>query len=53
MIAQNSLVTLCSFGLAFLVAESRVEGGIHKVSEVVFGAILGICVAVFIFKVVG
>lgn len=53
MIAENSLVTLCSFGLAFLVAESRVEGKIHKASEVVVGAILGICVAIFVFKVVG
>ena len=53
MIAENSLVTLCSFGLAFLVAESRVEGKIHKVSEVVVGAILGVCVAIFVFKVVG
>ena len=53
MIAENSLVTLCSFGLAFLVAESRVEGKIHKVSEVLVGAILGVCVAIFVFKVVG
>jgi len=53
MLAENSLITICSMGLAFLVAESRIEGGIHKVSETVVGAIFGICVAIFIFKVVG
>lgn len=53
MLTENSLITICSMGLAFLVAESRIEGGIHKVSETVVGAIFGICVAIFIFKVVG
>lgn len=53
MLAEKSLITLCAFGLAFLVAESRVEGKIHKTSEVITGAILGICVAIFVFKVVG
>lgn len=53
MLAENSLITICSMGLAFLVAESRIEGGIHKISETVVGAIFGICVAIFIFKVVG
>lgn len=52
-VAKNGLVTLCSFFIAFLVAESRVEGKIHKTNEVVTGGILGICVAIFIFKVVG
>lgn len=53
LIAENTLVALLSFGIALLVAESRVEGNIHKTSEVVTGAILGICVALFIFKVIG
>ncbi len=52
-IAKNGLVTLCAFFMAFLVAESRVEGKIHKPSEAIVGAIMGVCVAIFIFKVVG
>ncbi|MGO1579908.1 MAG: diacylglycerol kinase [Peptoniphilaceae bacterium] len=53
IIAEKTLITLAAFGIAFLVGESRIEGGIHKISEVVSGAILGICVALFIFKVIG
>lgn len=53
LVTLNALVAFAAFGIAFLVAESRVEGKIHTVSEVVSGAILGICVAIFIFKVVG
>lgn len=53
LIAENTLITLLSFGIAFLVGESRIEGKIHRPSEVVSGAILGICVAIFIFKIIG
>lgn len=53
MVSENSLITVASFGLALLVAEARVEGGIHKKSEVIAGAIVGICVAIFVFKVIG
>lgn len=53
LISGNTLVTLLSFFIAFLVAESRIEGKIHKVSEVVTGAILGISVAIIIFKLIG
>lgn len=53
LISENTLVTLLSFFVALLVAESRVEGKIHKVSEVISGAILGVCVAIFIFKIIG
>lgn len=51
-ITMNGLATACAFALAFLVAESRVEGNIHKKSEAILGAILGITVAVIIFKVI-
>ncbi|MDO5041023.1 MAG: diacylglycerol kinase [Peptoniphilus sp.] len=51
--SEKALITFASFGIAFLVAESRVETGIHKLSEAVMGAILGISVAVFIFKFFG
>ena len=53
MIAKNGVITVCAFILAFLVAESRIEGKIHKPLDTVLGAILGVCVAIFIFKVVG
>lgn len=53
LVAANSLVAICAFVLAFLVAESRVEGEIHLVSEVVTGAVLGVCVAIFVFKIIG
>lgn len=53
LVTVNALVTFASFGIAFLVAESRVEGKIHTISEVITGAILGILVAIIIFKVVG
>lgn len=49
-LTQNALVTLLGFILAFLVAESRVEGKIHTISEVIFGGIIGILIASIIFK---
>ncbi|MCD1146864.1 diacylglycerol kinase [Peptoniphilus sp. KCTC 25270] len=48
-LSMNGLVAGLAFGLAFLVAESRVEGEIHKPSEAVFGAILGLAVAILLF----
>jgi diacylglycerol kinase (ATP) len=41
-----------AFGLAFLVAESRVEGEIHSTRETVFGAIIGILVGIIIFQLI-
>ncbi|MDO8683089.1 MAG: diacylglycerol kinase [Armatimonadota bacterium] len=35
--------------MAFLIAQSRVEGKIHTVKEVVFGAILAICVTTAVY----
>lgn len=52
-LAQNMLVSTLSFGLAILVGESRIEGKIHSLLEVVSGAILGVLVAILIFKVIG
>lgn len=51
-IAQDVLVIIILYGLAVLVAESRVEGEIHSISEVIFGALTGIIVAVLVFKVI-
>lgn len=53
LISENTLITLAAFGIAFLVAESRVEGGIHKISEVVSGAVLGILVVLVVFRIIG
>lgn len=53
LLTGNFFISLCAMFLAFLVAESRVEGEIHKTSEVITGAILGICVAIFVFKMIG
>lgn len=52
-IGNNILITTLSYGLAILVAESRVEGKIHTLFEVVMGAILGTLVGVIIFQFVG
>ncbi len=52
-LASNTLVTTLAFGLAILVAESRVEGKIHSLFEVVVGGVLGIIIGVLVFQVVG
>ncbi len=53
LIVVKGLVTGLAFFTAFLVAQSRVEGKIHKVSEVVLGAIVGTLVAFIIYRLVG
>ncbi|UHR03090.1 diacylglycerol kinase [Peptoniphilus sp. GNH] len=53
LLSANGMITLGSFFLAVLVAESRIEGKIHRPIETFLGAIVGILVAIFIFKVVG
>lgn len=50
LVAQKTVITTCALGLALLVAESRVETGVHRKSEAVAGAIVGISVAIFVFK---
>lgn len=49
---QRPLLALLSFGLAFLVAQSRVEAGIHSVLEVMWGAFLGVGVSLAIYILV-
>lgn len=51
-ISENALVATLSFMLAFLVAQSRIEGRIHTLREVIYGGILGILVITLLFKVV-
>ncbi len=51
-ISENTLVATLSFMLALLVAQSRIEGKIHTLKEVIYGAILGILIITLLFKVV-
>jgi diacylglycerol kinase (ATP) len=47
---QGILVSFIAFVMAVLVAQTRVETGIHSVLEVVLGALLGIGVTTLIFQ---
>lgn len=44
------LITFLAFLMAFLVAQSRVESGIHTAFEAFVGAVLGIIVATVLFQ---
>ncbi len=48
--SEDALVGTLSFFMAALVGESRIEGKIHSVFEVVMGALLGMVVGVLIYK---
>ena len=50
ILSENTLVTTMAFLMAFLVAQSRVEGKIHSKRETFFGAILGISIMIILFK---
>lgn len=52
-LVENILVVSMAYGLALLVAESRVEGRIHTFLEVTLGAVLGIIVAILAFQIIG
>ncbi len=52
-LVENILVISLAFWLALLVAESRVEGKIHTLIEVVLGGVLGIIVAILAFQIIG
>ncbi|CCC58157.1 MULTISPECIES: diacylglycerol kinase [Caloramator] len=50
LLTQDTLIITLAFFLAFVVAQSRVEGKIHSIYEVTVGAIIGTLVAIIIFK---
>ena len=52
-LSHHILVTTLSYFLALLVGESRIEGKIHSITEVVFGAVLGSIIGVLIFQLLG
>ena len=49
-VSNSGLAVLLSFVIAALVAQSRVEGRIHSVLEVLAGAALGIVITVLVFQ---
>ncbi|WP_427339553.1 diacylglycerol kinase [Caloranaerobacter sp. DY30410] len=52
-IGGNTLVATLSFFIAFLVGQSRIEGGIHSTFQVFFGALLGVLLTVLVFQFIG
>jgi diacylglycerol kinase (ATP) len=52
LLGHNLLLALLGFFLAFLVSQSRVEGGIHSAREVLFGGALGAGVSLALFLLV-
>lgn len=52
-LSENALIGTLSYSLALLVAESRVEGKIHTIFEVITGGVLGTIVGIIVFQVVG
>ena len=52
LLAGTLVVALLAFFLAFLVSQSRVEGGIHSYGEVMFGAVVGTGVSAALFLVI-
>ena len=52
LLGGTLVVGLLAFFLAFLVSQSRVEGGIHSFGEVAFGAMLGSGVSAALFFLV-
>lgn len=49
--ASNHLITILVFILAFLVARSRLSGGIHTIWEVITGSALGVLATTLIFQI--
>ncbi len=52
-LTENMLASILSFSLAILVGESRIEGKIHTLVEVILGAFLGMLIGILIFQIIG
>jgi len=50
IISKNIYAAIFSFIIAAMVAESRIESKIHSFLEVIFGALLGITIALLVFR---
>lgn len=51
LVGESFIASLLVFILAVMIAQSRLYGGVHKPSEVVFGGLLGITVTFLLFKI--
>ena len=51
--SQRFLISSVTFIMALLVAQTRVESGVHSASEVASGALLGALVTLLLFQVFG
>ena len=52
-VAHAALISTLAFMMALLVAQSRVEAGIHSAVEVIAGAVLGTAVTLLMFQLLG
>ncbi len=52
LLSQHPFVAFMAILIAMLVAQSRVETGVHTVREVLFGAILGILIPVVLYRLI-
>jgi diacylglycerol kinase (ATP) len=52
LLSGTLVVALLAYFLAFLVSQSRIEGGIHSVGEVVSGAVLGTVVSTGVYLMI-
>lgn len=50
LLSSNTLITTMAFGMALMIAQSRIEGKIHTTEETVIGGALGIFVMIIIFQ---
>ena len=50
-IASEPIIIGLSFFMAFIVAQSRVDTGVHSLKEVIFGAVLGTVLTIIILKI--
>ncbi|MEY7998961.1 diacylglycerol kinase [Clostridium sp. Mt-5] len=53
LITGQLTVVILSYLMAFIVAQSRVDSEAHSITEVVFGAVFGILITVFLFTIFG
>ncbi len=52
-LTRNALISILTFILSFSVAYSRIAMGIHTTGEVIWGAVLGTVITIFIFQMFG
>lgn len=53
ILANNGLITVLAFVMAFLIARSRLKEAIHTVWEVVTGGFVGVILTLLVFQVLG